>query len=143
MKWSSVNTISKLRVCDLAPLPCEATLLLEPKIQSAHHDHSQSQTHELSRVCEVYKTKWTLLNVSVGGGVLVCHVNTVLTLCLWHESTRHRHTRITEDRSQANRLAFDTSNLAFEIEQENIFDKVKSVLATGQVESGSRDDALL
>ena len=50
---------------------------------------------------------------------------------------------LTEDRSQANRLAFDTSNLAFEIEQEIFFDKVKSVLATGQVESGSRDDALL
>ena len=64
MKWSSVNTISKLRVCDLAPLPCEATLVLEPKIQSAHHDHSQSQTHELSRTGEVHKRKWTLLNVS-------------------------------------------------------------------------------
>ena len=32
---------------------------------------------------------------------------------------------VTEDRSQANRLAFDTSNLAFEIEQEIFFDKVK------------------
>ena len=62
------------------------------------------------------KRKWTLLNVSVGGRVLVCHVNTLLTLCLWHESTRK-----TEDRSQANRLSFDTSNLAFEIEQEIFF----------------------
>ena len=47
--------------------------------ESTHHDHGRLQVHRLPNKCEVYKWKWTVVNVPVGGGVLVCHVNTVTT----------------------------------------------------------------
>ena len=53
-------------------------------MKSVHHDHSQLQVQKLTKRCEVYQWKWTVLDVSVGGGLLVSHVNSARLTSPWN-----------------------------------------------------------
>ena len=84
------------------------------------------------------RSSGTMLNVSVGGRALVRQGNT-LELCPFGTSPLDIDTLrifITGDRSQVNRLAFDTANLAFDIEKETNSTSLnrESISAIGCVE---------
>ena len=72
---AAADAVAALRCFERPNSAAMWALFLEPKIESARHDHSRSQVHKLTTRYEVYKWKWTVFDVCVGGRVLVCHVN--------------------------------------------------------------------